>query len=183
MYAVGGQAQNHIACADGAAVDDFIFFHRTDCETGQIVFAVWVHGGHFGGFATDQGAVGLLATLRDAFDHIGGGVDVEFAAGEVVEEKQRFGALYQDVVNAHGDQVNADGVVKAPFKREFEFGADTIRAGDQYRVLVFFGNFKQRTETAQAIEHAFAHGFFGVGFDAFDQRITGVDVYTGIFVG
>ena len=49
--------------------------------------------------------------------------------------------------------------------------------------LVFFGDFKQCTKTAQSVEHAFAHGFFGVGFDAFDQRITGVDVYTGIFVG
>ena len=37
---------------------------------------------------------------------------VELAGGEVVEEEQRLGALHHQVVDAHGDQVDADRVVK-----------------------------------------------------------------------
>ena len=37
------------------------------------------------------------------------GGDIELAGGEVVEEEQRLGALDDDVVDAHGDEVDADG--------------------------------------------------------------------------
>src|SRR3546814_13206179 len=62
------------------------------------LFAVRVHAGHFGGFAADQGAAGQFATAGDALDHGGGGVHVQLAAGEVVEEEQRLGTLHQDEI-------------------------------------------------------------------------------------
>ena len=65
-----------------------------------------------------------------------GGVDVELAAGEVVEEEQRLGALHQDVVDAHRDQVDADGVVPVEREGELELGADAVGAGDQDRLAV-----------------------------------------------
>jgi hypothetical protein len=91
--------------------------------------------------------------------------------------------LHQHVVHAHGDQVNADGVVHGPFKGQFEFGAHTVGAADQNRLFVAFGYFKQGTKAANTCQHAFAHGFFGQRFDALNQCVTRVDVDTSIFVG
>ena len=65
----------------------------------------------------------------DALDDVGGDVDVELAAGEVVEEEQRLGALHQDVVDAHRDEVDADGVVAVERERELELGAHAVGAG------------------------------------------------------
>ena len=38
---------------------------------------------------------------------------IELAGGEIVEEEQRLGALHDEVVDAHGDEVDADRVVHA----------------------------------------------------------------------
>jgi hypothetical protein len=46
-----------------------------------------------------------------------------------------------------------------------------------------FGHFKQGTKTANTRQHALTHGFASQGLDALDQRITGIDVNAGVFVG
>ena len=61
--------------------------------------------------------------------------DVELAGGEVVEEEQRLGALRQQVVDAHGDEIDADGVVPAGLDGDLQLGADAVVGGDQDRVL------------------------------------------------
>ena len=60
---------------------------------------------------------------------------VELAAGEIVEEEQRLGALRQQVVDAHGDEIDADGGVPAGVDGDLELGADAVVGGDQDRVL------------------------------------------------
>src|SRR4029079_803200 len=103
-----------------AAVDDAGFFDDTDGESGKIVFAVAVHAGHFGGFAADQRTTGLLASAGDAFDHLGGDVDVELAARVVIEEEQRLRALHEYIVDAHCHEIDADRVVTVEREREHE---------------------------------------------------------------
>jgi hypothetical protein len=139
--------------------------------------------GHLGGFAADQGAAGELAAFGDAFDHGGGGIHVELAAGEVVEEEQRLGALHQDVVDAHGDQVLADGVVAVPVEGQLELGADAVGAGDQHRLAIFLRDLEQGAEAADAGEHFGAHGALRRRLDAFDEGVAGVDIDTGIAIG
>jgi len=56
--------------------------------------------------------------------------------------------LHQDVVHAHGNQINAHGVVFVPFKGEFEFGAYAVCAAHQHGVLVFFADFYQCAKAA-----------------------------------
>jgi hypothetical protein len=80
----------------------------------------------------------------------GGGVDVELAGGEIVEEEHRLGALHQDVVDAHRDQVDADGVVAVELEGQLELGADAVGAGHQHRLLVFLRDLEQRAEAADA---------------------------------
>ena len=83
-----------------------------------------------------------------------GDVDAELAGGVVVEEEQRLGALHDDVVGAHRDQVDADRVVAAGLDRQAQLGADAVGAGDQHRLAVAVQrNLEQRAESAEAAEH------------------------------
>src|SRR5882672_2001631 len=90
-----GQAKHRVARYDRAAIDDLRLLHDPDRKTGEIVFTRGIHAGHFRRLAADQGAPGKFASTRDAFDHARRDVDIEFAAGVVVEEKQRARALHQ----------------------------------------------------------------------------------------
>ena len=168
VHARRGQAQHHVARGDLGAVDDFRFFHGADGKTCQVVFAGRVHARHFRRFAADQRAARLFATLGDALDDVGGDGHVQLAASEVVEEEQRFGALHQDVVDAHGDQVDADRVMAVQFERQAQFRAHAVGARDQDRFLVLLADFKHGAKTAQAAHHAFAQGALGKRLDCFD---------------
>ena len=52
----------------------------------------------------------LHPSAMPAMTCVGGG-DVKLAGGEIIEEQQRFRALHDKVVDAHGDKIDADGVV------------------------------------------------------------------------
>src|SRR6218665_2514966 len=56
-------------------------------------------------------------------------------------------------------------------------------AGAPPRAPVAPGRLDRRAEAAEARQHALAQGFFGQGFDAFDQGVAGGDVDAGVFVG
>jgi len=73
--------------------------------------------------------------------------------------------------------------VHGPLKRQLELGAHAVGAADQHRLLVALGHLEQRAETADAGQHAFAHGFFGQRLDALDQRVARVDIDAGGLVG
>ena len=70
-----------------------------------------VHPWHFRGFPTDQRTAGLQTTFCDPLNHTGCGIHIQFAGGIVVEEEQRLSALNDQIVNAHGNQVDTDGIV------------------------------------------------------------------------
>ena len=143
-----------------------------------------VHAGHLGRLAADQRAAGLPAALRDAADDACGGGDVELAGGEVVEEEQRLGALGQQVVDAHRDEVDADGAVQAGVDRDLELGADAVVGGDQDRVLEAGAlQIEQRAEAAEVGVRARPAGRAGERLDGADERIAGIDIDPGITVG
>src|SRR5262249_7489233 len=112
------------------------------------------------------------------------GLDVEPAAREVVEEEQRLGALHDEVVDAHGDEVDADGVVPAGGDGELELGADAVGGGDQDRVTVARSlGVEEGAEAAEAGGRAAAGRGARQRLDRLDQRVAGVDVDAGGFVG
>ena len=59
---------------------------------------------------------------------------IELAAGEIVEKEQRLGALHHEIVDRHGDKIDADRVVAAGLDGDFDFGADAVIGGDQDRI-------------------------------------------------
>ena len=182
MRAAGCQPQHNVSGTNAAAVDDFVFFHDADGKSGQVIFAFRIHAGHLGSLAANQRAARKLAALGNTGDDGSGGVLREFAAGEIVEEKQGFGALHEDVVDAHGNEVLPDGVVHIPFKGQTQFGADAVRAGNQHRLAVLAEG-EERAKAADSGQHFRAHGAFGERFDAFDEGIACVDIDSGVAVG
>ena len=84
-----------------------------DREADQVELARLHGAGVLGHLAADQRAAGLAAALGHALDELLDVVGVELADRDVVEEEQRLGALADEVVDAHGDQVDADGVEAA----------------------------------------------------------------------
>ncbi len=82
-----------------------------------------------------------------------------------------------------GDEILAEGVVPVQFEGELALGADAVGAGNQYRFAVLFRNLEQRAEAADAGEHLGAHGAAGVGLDALDEAVAGIDVDAGVTVG
>ena len=182
MGTVGSQTQHDVTRFDAAAVDDALFFDHADGEARQVVFAFGIHAGHFGSFAADEGTAGFFAALGDTFNDVGSAGDIEFAAGEIVKEEQRFCALNQNVVDAHCNEVDADGVVFVPVEGEFELGAYAVSAADEHGIFVFFADFDQCAEAAQITQHFGTHGAFGKRFDVFDQLVACVDVHACVAV-
>jgi len=73
--------------------------------------------------------------------------------------------------------------VAVQLERQPELGADAIGAGNQHRLPEFLRNLDQRTEATDARQHFGAHGASGQRLDTLDQRIAGVDIDAGIFIG
>jgi hypothetical protein len=142
-----------------------------------------IHARHFGGFTADEGAAGDAAALGNALDDAGAGGDVELAGGVVVEEEQRLGTLDDDVVDAHGDEVDADGGVAAGFDGDPELGADAIVGGDEDGIGETGGfQIEQAAETADlAIGAGTARGAHG-GLDGLDKGVARVYVDAGLLV-
>jgi len=128
------------------------------------------------GLAADQRAARELASGGDALDDFGGDRDVEPLADVVVEEEQRLRALDQDVVDAHRDEIDADGVVPVQRERELQLGADAVGARHQHGLPVALGQPDQRAESADAGEHLGAHRPLRERLDPLDERVAGVDV-------
>ena len=92
--------------------------------------------GHLAASAADQRAAGLLAALGDAADHPHRHRGIQLAAGEIVEEEERLGALHEHVIHAHRDEVDADTVVAVEQEGELQLGANAVGAGDENRLAV-----------------------------------------------
>src|SRR3546814_1651548 len=72
----------------------------------------------------------LLASVGDAADDGRPSRHVELAGGEIIQEEQRLGALDHEVVDAHGDEVDAHRGVAAGLDRHHELGADPVGGGE-----------------------------------------------------
>ena len=105
-----GRPMSDVAGADVLAGDELVALDHADREADEVELAGLHGAGVLGHLAADQRAAGLAAALGHALDELLDVVGVELADGDVVEEEQRLGALAHEVVDAHGDEVDADGV-------------------------------------------------------------------------
>ena len=154
---------------------------RADAEAGEIVIALGIHARHLGRLAADQRAAGHAAALGDPRDHPLGDRVVELPGGVIIEEEQRLGALDDQIVDAHRDQIDADAVVPATVDRELQLGADAVVRRDQQRI----GEprrlqIEEPAEPAQIGIRARAPRRFRQRADRADQRVARGDRHAGL---
>src|SRR5947209_6635365 len=99
MNTRGRQTDDRVADRDVCSRQQRTPFSGADREACEVVIAVLVEPGHFGGFPSDQRAAGFPAALGDTGNDRGDSVWVEFTAGEIVEKEQRLRALHDEVVD------------------------------------------------------------------------------------
>jgi hypothetical protein len=56
----------------------------------------------------------------------------EPADGKIIKKKQRLGTLNDDIVDAHGHQIDAHGVVFVHHEGDLELGAHTVGGTHQH---------------------------------------------------
>ena len=105
-----------------------------DREARDVEIAGSVKAWHLRGLAADQRAAGLRAPLGDALHNCRRDFVVKFAGCKIVQEKQWLRALNDNVVDAHGDQVNSDAIIDAALDGDLHLRADAVVGGDQDRV-------------------------------------------------
>ena len=180
----GGEADQHIAFRHAVARQLLAALDRADAEARKVVVAGRVHAGHFRRLAADQRAAGHAAAFGDAGNDPLGNARIELAGGEIIKEEQGLGTLNDEIVDAHGDQIDADGVMPVMVDGELDLGADAVVAGDQQRVLVAGGlQIEERAETAEFGVRAGARCHPRERADRLDQRVAGGDVYPRLGVG
>ena len=97
--------------------------------------------------------------------------------GEIVEEEQRLGALGDDVVDVHRNEVDADRVEDAGLDRDLELGADPVGGADQDGIVEAGpGQVEQTAEAADLGVGARAARGPHDRFQRLDEVVAGVDV-------
>ena len=81
----------------------------------------------------DEGGACQFATRRNSLDDMGCHVEIQFAGCVVIEKEQGFGTGNHNIVDTHCDQINANAVMQVGLDGQFQLGANTICARDQYR--------------------------------------------------
>ena len=70
----------------------------------------------------------FVGTGFSAQAHVSGDIDVQFAGGIVVEKQEWLRTYHGNVVTAHGDKIDTNGVVSRQLHGEAEFRAHSIGA-------------------------------------------------------
>ena len=106
---------------------------------------------------------------------------VELAGREIVEEEERLGALHDEIVDAHRDEIDADRVVMAGLDGDAQLGADAVIGRDQQRIVVA-GRLRIE-DAAEATDlgiRARPPRRLDQRLDELDEKIAGVDIDPGI---
>ncbi len=178
------QADEHVSGLDPLSGDEPIALDHADGEADQVELVRHHGAGMLGHLAPDQGAPSLKASgghPLDERDHL---IVVEAADGDVVEHEQRLGPLAHEVVDAHRDQVDADGVIAAHRPGHHRLGADPVGGGHQHGMAVAGGlEREQPTESPDVADHLAAKRGSNLGANALHGPLPGGDVDSGGRVG
>ena len=101
---------------------------------GEIVGARLVEARHLRRLAARQRHAVGAATARDALDQPGDLLDAESRARDVVHERDRRGAVHQNIVDAVVDEILAHRVEAPGLERHQHLGADAVGAEHQRRL-------------------------------------------------
>src|SRR6188768_1938024 len=118
-----GDANEYITHRDRATIDQLRAVDRTDDEPGQVVLTVGVEPRHFRRLTAEQCAPVVAARGRHPANDTLGDRGQESSRRKIVEEKERFGSLNEDVVHAMVYKIDTHGVVAIRQERHLELRA------------------------------------------------------------
>jgi hypothetical protein len=133
----GGKSDQCVSRPHGASGDDPLPVDGPHREPRQVEFPCPVHGRHLGGLSSEKGASGLSTPFRDPRDDFGSVLRGELPRGVVIEKEQGFGAVDQDVVHAHGHEVDAHRPEPSCHRGDLHLGPHAVRARYEYGIAVF----------------------------------------------
>ena len=171
-----GETDQHVVALDVLTGDEPISLDHTHREADEIELPRVHRAGVLGHLAADERAPGLPAPEGHPFDELLDVVGIELPHRDVVEEEQRFGALTDDVVHAHRDQVHADRVEATGGLGDEGLGADPVGAADQHGVgVAVLGEREQPAEPADVADDLGAEGGAHLRLDPLDRGLAGRD--------
>ena len=180
MNAAGGQRNDDIPRLHGGVVQNLALVHSAHGKARQVVLVLRVEAGHFGSLAAHQCTARLDAALGHALHDVGDALRHVFAAGNVIQKYQRFGAGADDVIDAHGHAVNAHSVMLVHILGDAQLGAHAVGAGNQNGMgHIGAVQLEQAAETAQPADAMLVHGAGHILFHQLHTAVTGGDVHTG----
>ena len=135
MDSGGSDSDQHVTHLYLCSVYKLALLDDSGCVAGYVIFPILIHAGHFGSLAANKGAAGLAAAFGDSGDYCLNHFRTGLALGDIVKEYKRFSSLCKDVIDAHGNSVDADGVVLVHRKGYLEFRSDTVGSAHENRLL------------------------------------------------
>ena len=159
-------------------------FDHADREADEIELARLHHARMLRHLAAEQRAPGAPASFGDARDHLVDLLGHELADRDVVEEEQRLGALRGDVVDRHGDAVDADRVATVREPGDERLRAHAVGRRDEQRVAEALPvDREQPAEPTDVADDLGPERGPDVRLDELDRLLAGRDVDAGFRVG
>ena len=151
--AVGVQARGCItdqliAGSHAVPVERLVFLDHADDRPGEIVVAGLIQIRHLCRFAAGERHVVRPAGARDTSDDLLGDLRHEVPRRDVIEERERCGAVHQDVVDGMIDQILADRVVNPGGGGNEDFRPDAICRHHEHGLLETIGHAHHAAESA-----------------------------------
>src|SRR5450759_2553188 len=135
VQAGGTQPDDPVLGHHPRTVDDLVLLDHADAEARQVVVVLLHHAGVLGYLAAGERAAGLYAAVRHTPHYLGDPRRHDLPRGDVVLEEERLGSAGDDVVGAHGDQVDPHGIVFIEHLGELYLGAHAVGAAGEDWIL------------------------------------------------
>ena len=178
MQSGGRHRDQRIAGPDPVRAEQPVGLHYSGRGAGQVEVIGTEVAGVLGRLTADEGAPGPDAAFRDAADNGRHPLRPQRAADHVVGHEQRLGTAGHEIVDDHGHQVDADGVVPAHPLGNHHLRADAVGRGRQQRPPVARepGGIEQPGKSADAAHHLGPGGPGDRSAHQVDGPLPGLDV-------
>ena len=132
-----------------------------------------------GRLAADERAARVAAARRDRADQLGHPLGDDVTDRDVVEERKRLRAAADDVVDAHRDEVDADGVVTVERPGDRGLRAHSVGRGHEERLAIAGRDRDGAPEAAEPADDLRPAGRLDVGAHQVHCPFAGRDVDAG----
>ena len=133
-----------------------------------------------GSFTANQCGAGLDTAFRHTANNGSDLLREVLAASDVVQEEQGLRAAADNVIDAHGNRIDADGIMLIHQHGKLYLGAAAVGTGDQNRLFhTGNGQTKAAAKAAHIVQAAFIFGALNVLLHQFNSLVTGGDIHTG----